>query len=96
MQEVSFSSRTIVTRSSSLLEADVNGEVVALHIDKGACYGLNKVGSRVWHLIATPTAIGDLCATLVSEFKVDQATCERDVLDLLAELHAEGLVEVRR
>ncbi|MBI3676004.1 MAG: PqqD family protein [Proteobacteria bacterium] len=84
-----------VVRGKGLIEAEVDGELVALHIDKGVCYGLNKVGSRVWQLIETPAKIGDVCAALTSEFDVDAATCEREVLDLLEELRAEGLIEVR-
>jgi hypothetical protein len=84
-----------VVRGKGLIEAEVDGELVALHIDKGVCYGLNKVGSRVWQLIEQPAKIGDVCARLTSEFDVDAATCERDVLDLLEELRAEGLIEVR-
>jgi Coenzyme PQQ synthesis protein D (PqqD) len=91
-----LSLESIVVRSGSLLEAEVDGEVVALHIDKGTCYGLNEVGSRIWQLIATPTMIRDLSTKLLSEFRVDSATCEKQVLSLLEELHAEGMIEVRR
>ena len=45
---------TRMIRCQDLLEADVNGEIVALHIEKGQCYGLNEVGSRVWALLAEP------------------------------------------
>ena len=84
-----------VTRSSGFVQAEVDGEIVALHIDKGICYGLNKVGSRVWALIAEPQRIGDICATLVSEYEVDSATCEQQVIDLLEGLRAEGMIELR-
>ena len=47
-----LSLETVVTRIGGVLEAEVDGEVVALDIEKGTCYGLNKVGSRVWRLIA--------------------------------------------
>lgn len=84
-----------VTRSDGFVQAEVDGEVVALNIDKGICYGLNKVGSRVWALIAEPRRIGDICATLVSEYEVDSATCEQQVIDLLEGLRAEGMIELR-
>lgn len=90
-----LSSSFSVVRGKGLIEAEVDGELVALHVDKGVCYGLNKVGSRVWQLIETPAKIGDVCATLTHEFDVDAATCEREVLDLLEELRAEDLIEVR-
>lgn len=91
----SLTASDIVVRTAGLVEAEVDGEIVALDIDKGTCYGLNKVGSRIWNLIAEPTRIGDLCARLTSEFRVDEATCERQVLDLLEEMRAEGMIGLR-
>ena len=85
----------IVRRGSGLLEAEVDGEVVALSVDKGMCYGLNKVGSRVWALIGEPMRIRDICAVLVREYAVDQATCEQQVLELLEELLGEGMIDIR-
>ena len=86
---------SVVTRAGGFVEAEADGEVVALNIDKGTCYGLNKIGSRIWVLIAEPKRIGDVCATLTTEYDVDPATCERQVLDLLEELRGEGMVESR-
>jgi hypothetical protein len=84
-----------VTRGTNFVEAESDGEVVALNIDTGACYGLNKIGSRIWMLIAEPKRVGDVCTTLTSQYDVDPATCERQVVDLLNELLAEGLIELR-
>jgi hypothetical protein len=83
---------TIVARSNDFLHAEIDNEVVALSIAQGTCYGLNPVGSRIWNLLATPIQIRDLNAMLVAEYEVDPAVCERQVLDLLEELRAEGLV----
>ncbi len=83
---------SVVTRSGGVVEAEVDGEIVALNIERGTCYGLNRVGSRIWTLLAKPTRIGDVCATLLAEYKVDPDVCEREVLDLLEELRAEGLI----
>ena len=81
-----------IIRCDDLLEADVNGEIVALHIDKGQCYGMNGVASRVWQLLAEPTSAEQICATLAAEYEVDPATCRADVDALLADLKTEGLI----
>lgn len=83
----------VVVRSEGFIEAEIDNEIVALSIEHGTCYGLNQVGSRIWKLLATPARISDLCATLISEYKVDPSVCEREVLDLLEELRAEGLIK---
>lgn len=75
------------------IETEVNDEIVALSIERGTCYGMNRVGSRIWSLLAKPIRISDLCATLVASYRVDADVCERQVLDLLEELRAEGLIE---
>jgi Coenzyme PQQ synthesis protein D (PqqD) len=87
-----LSPATVVKRSNGFVEAEIDNEVVALSIEQGTCYGLNRVGSRIWKLLATPAQIGDVCATLLFEYNVDPNTCERQVLDLLEELRAEGLI----
>jgi hypothetical protein len=84
----------MVVRNDGLIEAEVENEIVALNIEKGTCYGLNTVGSRIWGLLAVPIRINDICAKLLAEYKVESGTCERQVLDLLEELRAEGLITV--
>jgi hypothetical protein len=84
---------TLVVRSGEMIEAEVAGEIVALDIDRGFYYGLNKVGSRVWRLIGSPIPITDICAKLRKEYEVDAAICEQQVLDLLEGLRTEGLVK---
>jgi hypothetical protein len=91
-----LSSATTVVRNNGLIEAEVENEIVALHIEKGTCYGLNPVGSRIWKLIAVPIRISDICAKLLAEYKVESRTCEREVLDLLEELRAEGLITTHK
>jgi Coenzyme PQQ synthesis protein D (PqqD) len=86
---------TLFVRAAGFAEAEVDGEVVALSIDKGICYGLNSVGSRIWRELTVPVSLRDICGRLLCEYRVDQITCEQEVLALLEELRAEGLVEVR-
>ena len=69
--ESSLSSNIIVARRAGLVEAEVDGEIVALHIDKGTCYGLNKSGSRIWQMLAEPKRIDAVCARLIAEYDVD-------------------------
>ena len=83
---------TVVSRKAGIIEAEIEGEVVALNIETGTCYGLNQVGSRIWHLLATSTRISDICEALLAEYSVGSDDCERQVLDLLEDLYTEGLI----
>jgi hypothetical protein len=91
-QDLNGTSR--IARSGELLEAEVNGEIVALSIDKGQCYGMNDVASRAWTLLAEPSSVREICETLTSEYDIDLATCETQIIDLLRELREEGLIQV--
>jgi len=86
------SSTTVFACRHGFIEAEVDDEIIALGIEQGTCYGMNRVASRIWNLLAKPIRICDLCAALLAAYAVDPDVCERQVLDLLEELRAEGLI----
>ena len=89
-------SSSIVSRNAlvQLAETEVDREAVMLRLDTGICYGLNKVGTVIWRQIAGPVTIAEICGTLLARYDVDAGTCERQVLELLSELQAEGFISV--
>lgn len=95
MNKSDLSGDAMVVRNEGLLTAEVDGELMAMSVDRGICYGLNAVGTRIWALIAEPRSVDDLCARLRQEFDVEEEECRRDVVDLVEELRAEGLATVQ-
>lgn len=85
----------LVRRTGELIETEVDGELVALHVDNGTCYGFNGTATRIWGMIEQPRRVSELKAELLREFDVDPATCETQLKELLDELAADGLVEIR-
>jgi hypothetical protein len=85
----------IVSRCEGLIQAEVDGELVALHVDNGACYGFNVTATRIWALIETPRPLSEIEDALLGEFDVDRETCRAQLTDLLKELEQDGLVEMR-
>ena len=83
---------SVVARGEGIVSAAIDKEVAMLDIERGMCFGMNKVASRIWALVQEPARVSDICATLVSEYDVEESDCERQVLDLLEELRAEGLI----
>ena len=83
-----------IVRRSGVVCAEVDGEVVALNIERGVCYGLDSIGSCVWGLIEQPISFHALCAALIARYRVEPAICARDVGDLLRELEVEDLVDL--
>jgi hypothetical protein len=87
-----FSPDTMFRKNAELLESNIDDEIVALNVEKGQCYGLNAVGSRVWRLLDTPLSLGEICSTLQSEYQVEPEACLDEVSRLLADLQSEGLI----
>jgi hypothetical protein len=85
----------IVSRRAELIETEVDGELVALHVDQGTCYGFNGTATRVWALIEQPRRFSELRDELLSEFDVEPEVCGRQLAELLKELEVDGLVELK-
>jgi hypothetical protein len=85
----------LVQRRVGLLEAEVDGELVALDVDQGTCYGFNATATRIWALIETPKHVSELRDALLQEFDVDAQTCETELKGLLGELEKDGLIEMK-
>jgi hypothetical protein len=85
----------LVRRREGLIQAEVDGELVALHVDNGACYGFNPTATRIWALIETPQLLSALTRKLVEEYEVDPETCDRQVRAVLKDLEQDGLVELQ-
>ncbi|TMJ12049.1 MAG: PqqD family protein [Alphaproteobacteria bacterium] len=84
----------LVTRTEGLIEAEVDGEIVALHVETGTCYGFNLPATRIWALLERPMTVEELSAALAEEFEGDAGEIERDVRDLVEDLRKDGLVSV--
>ena len=91
-----MSDKILVRRTGELIEAEVDGELVALHVDSGTCYGFNGTATRIWALVEEPKSVAEIRDALMIEFDVDAETCEAHVVALLTELEQDRLVELER
>ena len=86
---------TTYQRSPEAIFSEVGGDIVALNVERGACYGMEQVTAAVWQMLADPLTLEQLCDRLVEIYEVDPATCRTDVEALLGEFEAEGIVQRR-
>lgn len=49
-------------RAPEVVAADMDGETVMMHIDKGAYFSLNGTGSLVWEALAAPITLPGILA----------------------------------
>ena len=84
----------VVRNDAELLTTVVDGELIGMSIEQGACYGLNGIGTRIWDLLAAPQSVDGLVEQLTAEYEVDAAECLDEVVGFVERLRAEGLVRV--
>jgi hypothetical protein len=82
----------MVVRAADLVSSQLDGETVLMSVDQGKYFGLDRVGSLIWDLIDQPRTVGQICDLLMARFRVDRATCERDVTEFLEELQARSML----
>jgi hypothetical protein len=87
-----ISSDQLFAHSASAVVAEIDGQMVALDIQRGVCYGLNKVATRIWQIIDAPSSAEQIADVLTTQFDVDRATCIAETLDLLADMSDAGLI----
>lgn len=89
------SGHVFIERLGGLIEAEVDGELVALHVDNGKCYGFNGTATRIWAMLGeSGKTLDELCTDLSREYEVDAATCAEEIFPFVQELEADGLVKL--
>lgn len=76
------------------VSCELEGEAAILNLASGAYHGLDAVGLTVWNMIAQPIEVAEIVDKMLAQYEVDRARCERDVLELLAQLDARGLLRI--
>jgi hypothetical protein len=80
--------------STDQVSCDLAGEAAILNLKNSVYYGLDTVGARIWTLVQEPITVGAVRDAMVREYDVEPERCERDLIDLLQKLAAEGLIAI--
>ena len=89
-----LSANTIVVASTEQVSCAVGEESVILGLQNSVYYGVNPVGAAIWKLLQRKRSVAELRDAVLEEYDVEKERCERDLLDLLEKMQAEGLIEV--
>jgi len=79
---------------NNVVSRELEGEAVILNLETGTYFGLNEVGTRAWALIQEHRSLRKVFEKLTQEYEVTPATLEGDLLRIVEELSAKGLVTV--
>ncbi|HEY6877533.1 MAG TPA: PqqD family protein [Polyangiales bacterium] len=94
MDDARIAPGSTVVVSPHQVSTQLGHEAVILGAEAGQYFGLNEVGARIWELVQQPVQVSAICAALCAEYEVQPDECERDVIELLGELKARGLLDV--
>jgi hypothetical protein len=72
----------------------VGEDAFLLNTKTNKYYGLEKVGARLWELLNEGRSLNDAHQIILSEYEVDPAQLEQDLLELIDNLTENGLVEI--
>jgi hypothetical protein len=85
---------TVISRSPSVLTAEVDGEVVMMSIEQGQYFGLDDIGSDIWKRLDPPCVFSDLIDRLAADYDADRASIAADVRELLARMAERDVVRL--
>ena len=89
---ISFSDRVKIP--DDILISKLQEESVILNLDSERYFGLDDVGTRILSVLTNSDSIEAAYETLVREYDVEGQVLRRDLLQLVEELVAQGLIQI--
>ena len=83
-----------VTILDDVVFRDLAGEAVILNLTSGTYFGLNEIGTQIWHLLAEHGSTEKVIETILAEYEVDDVQFRHDLGELLHVLADKGLIEL--
>lgn len=87
---ISFADRVKVP--DDVLISNLQEESVILNLDSERYYGLDSVGTRMLSVLTTSNSIEAAYERLTAEYDVDREVLRKDLLELVENLIAQGLL----
>jgi hypothetical protein len=78
--------------SEGVVFAELDGEAVLLNVDTGVYYGLDPLGTQIWHLVDQGLSEAAICERLLDGYDVQPEELRTDVAAFLAEMCRHGLL----
>jgi hypothetical protein len=84
-------------KDNNLMTRNIAGETLIVPIrnrvgDLSSIYTLNEVGARVWQLVDAQTPVARIVQVITSEYEVSEEEAAADIVELLQDWEAAGLV----
>jgi len=89
---IGFSDRAKVPED--VLISDLQSESVLLNLGSESYFGLDEVGTRIFSVLTSSPSIDAAYKQLLEEYDVDASVLRTDLIALVEQLVAQGLVEI--
>ena len=92
MSEPTITARVVVPEA--VVSRELDGEMVLLNLDTGIYFGLDAVGTDMWRALQSGCTLGEATDALHLQYDVDAAILREDLLRLVDQLQAKGLLQI--
>ena len=92
MNDVEMNIKSRLSVPPEVMSRLVGDETVLLDLASGTYFGLGGVGKRIWEAVSAGRSLEQTVEALTTEFEVDKAQAEADVLEFAKNLIDRGLL----
>jgi myo-inositol-1-phosphate synthase len=89
---MAISINDVIKKNPDIACSKLDDEEVLLNIETGDYYTLNNTGSVLWEMLDSTEKVSELVVSFAQRYSLEKDKAEVDVLRLLNDLVAEGLV----
>jgi Coenzyme PQQ synthesis protein D (PqqD) len=89
---IDITDATVISRSPSVLAAEVEGAIMMMSINQSKYFSLDKIGSDIWQRIEPRCSFANLIDRLAVDYDADRAIIAADVRVLLDRMVAQDIV----
>jgi hypothetical protein len=86
---------SIIYTAKTQRSSQLHHEVIILDLATEEYYGSQSVGATIWRmLLSQPLTIKEIREAILSRYQVDPRQCDRDLMDFILQLQANGLIQL--
>ena len=80
------------TITPQVMSRVVGDDTVLLDLESGMYFGVDGVAKQIWESISEGRSLGETAEVIASEYEVDEAQAQADVLKFITDLAERGLL----
>lgn len=92
MTDIEVKTSPVYEQSANAVVAQVNGQMVALDVSEGVCFGLNGSATAIWDRLDGTKSVETIVAELIELYDVDKDVCREETHALLTYLSDKHLI----